>query len=516
MFITKLYFYLTYYYIIKIGDNMNTHLYRKITIISFNNKRFQVFRDEKGKYAFLELDNEDKFHYPQLEDFIGLANIFSRDISHEALFEKSDNRKKKNSRNRLKFAASVIAASSIIACSSVLLSELQNTNQLSNNQIQDVISVSVDYGIEKDIETDYINNIPSIEPESIIPKEETNSESDFLSSSTQESINEITDDMYYVYDNNIEIDIYNSRALNKFLGEKQITLEDITDAVNSNSKIKNDLKPVIIDFAKQIMETYPNVDMRLFYENINRIDFKYETQEEINKHGGQLAWYDWYERAIHINENIDLSPGSYDLMVLRHELCHVISLGRFYTDNGKIIRELIKDGNYGTYIQEAVAVLISTYPFEDEYNFTDLGYGPLGNQMRAVAEAIPNFDMSIVANQNVYAMEKYFDANIDSDIDARRFFDILESETIIYYNIGYVQMNSNDVDSGYKYIADAYKQNVLRPDMSYDEIMEIQNNLVELLKRDSNLSTNMVRTNIIEQEFANYMNEHNITNSYTK
>ena len=124
--------------------------------------------------------------------------------------------------------------------------------------------------------------------------------------------------------------------------------------------------------------------------------------------------------------------------------------------------------------------------------------------------------MSIIANQNIHAIEKYFDENIDASIDAKRFFDLLEMETTVYYNLGYVQMDSKDVDESYRYIADAYIQNKLNSNMSYDEIITIQNNLIELLERDVNPSSNLLRTNVIEEEFTNYINTNSINNNRTK
>ena len=122
----------------------------------------------------------------------------------------------------------------------------------------------------------------------------------------------------------------------------------------------------------------------------------------------------------------------------------------------------------------------------------------------------------MIANQNIHAIEKYFDENIDASIDAKRFFDLLEMETTVYYNLGYVQMDSKDVDESYRYIADAYIQNKLNSNMSYDEIITVQNNLIELLERDVNPSSNLLRTNVIEEEFTNYINTNSINNNRTK
>ena len=126
---------------------MESHLYRKITIISYNNNNYQVFRDEKGRYAFLRIDDEGKYHYPEINEFIGLANIYSQEPDKVAFFKKS-------TANKFQFVASVLVASSIITCSSVLYNELQKQNQLDNTKVQEYISVADDYeqSIEETIE----------------------------------------------------------------------------------------------------------------------------------------------------------------------------------------------------------------------------------------------------------------------------------------------------------------------------------------------------------------------------
>ncbi len=495
---------------------MNTHLYRKISIIKFNNKRFQVFRDELGRYAFLELDDNNKFHYPKVEDFIELANMFSRDLHNEAMFKKG----KRNKANRLKFTASVLAATSVIACSTILFNQLQADKQFDNNNVTEYISVSDDYQHEvvfEDISAPTVIEDIS-EPTEI--KEEESEDVNFVPNSSddpdkQESIDtsrstQITDDMYYVHDNGIEVDIYNSAALNKFLGYKDVTIDDIIEVVNNNPGIDSKMKPIIIDFARDIMKTYPNVDMRVFYENMKVVKVVYETDESIAQHGRSLAWFDWASQEIHINENSDLTEGSYAIMIVRHELCHVLMLLRLNTDDHLIIRCVQKDGNYGEFIQECTAVLISAYPFEDRYEFTDLGYGIVSNEFRAIVEAIPNVDYSVIVNQDVHGIEDYLDEKIDSDIPPERLFDLMELQTNVYYNFKYVKVDNEDFKAIYQYIADAYTQNVLKPNMSYEEIMQIQNNLIDRLNKDVDYTEGLQYTDVIEDEFNEYITMHNI------
>lgn len=482
---------------------MESHLYRKITIISYNNNNYQVFRDEKGRYAFLRIDDEGKYHYPEINEFIGLANIYSQEPDKVAFFKKS-------TANKFQFVASVLVASSIITCSSVLYNELQKQNQLDNTKVQEYISVADDY--EQSIE-ETIENVVEAQVATTPSPVSGNKVIESKTASYTKS-KKPTADMYKQVGNTIYI--YDSAALNKFLGEKTVSINDIKTVINNNNNIPNDLKPLVIDFAEKEMKTFPNLDMRLFYENMKNIKFQYLTQEDITKHGNVAAWYDWAEMTIYINKNINLSPGSYDLKIFRHELCHTISLAEIKTKDNKKLSITIKDNNYGTYIQEAVAVLLSKDPFEKEYPDDDFGYGLIANEFEALTDIIPECDISILANMNINKIEEYFDNNFDTGIPAQRLFDLMEQQTIEYYNINQIKGNSEDYKDIYRYIARANITKKLSPNMSRDEIIAIRDDLIHNLNKHITMDDNLVHTDIIEIEFNRYMNENNISQSKTR
>ena len=74
----------------------------------------------------------------------------------------------------------------------------------------------------------------------------------------------------------------------------------------------------------------------------------------------------------------------------------------------------------------------------------------------------------------------------------------MEVQTIGFFNISKVQMDPKDIEKIYKYIADAYKSNVLKPNMSYDEVMRIQNELINQLTQDTYGPNPYINTNVIE------------------
>ena len=487
---------------------MNKHSFRKISIVTYNSKRFQVFQDEKNRYAFLEIDKDNKFHYPSLEDFIGLVNIFSKDLDKEVYHRNS-----KNSETMYYFKSFVCTSTALLALSSALYFGLKSQNIFTNDKIPDVVSfvdtyepeelkqdnlgdTTVEVTIEKQSEKEEPKVVVSI-PE---PQENTYTKSKV-----------VTDDMYGIYGN--QVDIYDSTALNKFLGEKDISIVDINNAIDNNASLDTELKTVIKDFAEQMIKTYPKIDMRLFYENINRLKVVYESQESINNHGDMTAWYNYEFGEIHINKDINLSKGSYDLMVLRHELCHMISLG-ILKENDQTIVALIKNGAYGEYLQESIDVILSSKPFKSEYSFTDFGYGINTNELEAVLDVIPNVDYSVLANQDVYNIAAYLDSVNPNEISASRFIDLMDMQTICYYNINSLQMENTEFKDLYRYIANTYLNNVVTSDMSYDEIIGIKENLINDLNKNLGYANNVTYYDEINNTFNEYIEKNNIEQNY--
>lgn len=49
--------------------------YKKIQIIKYNNKVFQVLLREDKKYAFLQIIEKDKYAYPTAQEFLHLSSV---------------------------------------------------------------------------------------------------------------------------------------------------------------------------------------------------------------------------------------------------------------------------------------------------------------------------------------------------------------------------------------------------------------------------------------------------------
>jgi hypothetical protein len=264
-----------------------------------------------------------------------------------------------------------------------------------------------------------------------------------------------------------------------------------------------------------MIKTYPGIDMRLFYENVKRVQIVYETDESIAEHGDMAAWFDPKDITIHINENIDLTPGSEDSMILMHEAGHMASLGIITADNGKTIVAITNDNAYGMGLREAIDVILTSTPFKDEYEFDDFGYPLYTNELEAIIEVIPNFDFTVLVNQDVYNIAAYLDQINPTSIPASRAIELMDMQNISYYNTA-VKSEKDQYDDIYRYIGETYYNYVLKPDMSYEEIQEISYNLKEKLN-DNVGYTDLTEYDEIDKIFDQYMIDNNIIqNTKTK
>lgn len=52
--------------------------YKKVQVIKYNNKVFQVLLREDQKYAFLQIIEKDKYAYPTAQEFLHLSSIMNK------------------------------------------------------------------------------------------------------------------------------------------------------------------------------------------------------------------------------------------------------------------------------------------------------------------------------------------------------------------------------------------------------------------------------------------------------
>lgn len=197
--------------------------YKKLFPIKYNSKRFMIFIDENNRRTFLEINNKEEYEYPTLEDFVALNKIFNEKDPFICYMVP-----------KFKFKECVKTikngALSLLTVITIINSMPTALGATTNVEVQDDRSISV--------------SISS-------PKKEK-----------QEIIIEDLDD------------------LNKYLGQLNVTKEMVYEVVDHNNNMPNKYKRIAKDIVEEMTSLYPNINLRIFYENIKDLTvYEYNVEE---------------------------------------------------------------------------------------------------------------------------------------------------------------------------------------------------------------------------------------------
>lgn len=224
-------------------------IYKKMFEIPFNNKKIAIFIDEFNRRTFLEVDSEGRYHYPLLEDFLVLNEVYNnRDPYVNYMIERYTFPEKVR-------MATAGALSVAILTSSLMIETKKVIAKIDNDKL--VISIE-----EQDKES-----IPTV-------------------------------------------NIYYPQDLDKVLGYTSITIEEIEYAINNNGSLPNNYKEIATDIIHAINNNYPEIDLRIFYERIKSLNVNQISSEEIQEKYNQAAVGANNHSAINtINAPADASRG---------------------------------------------------------------------------------------------------------------------------------------------------------------------------------------------------------------
>lgn len=324
-------------------------MYQKLFPIEYNNKNFMIFIDENHRKTFLEINNEGKYEYPLLEDFLALNKIYNQKDPFICYAQKYTFKE----------------------CVKALKGATLN-----------ILSVVI-----------MLNSMPSALATEI--KADIQDESVILTSSSDPITKE-------------EIEITDLKDLDKYLGKKEVTKEIVLEAINSNSNLSPKYKRIAIKLLNAITESNPNADLRIFYENIKTMHSVEYTIEEFRKAfpdaPGAGAQYNAKTNTI---TSIDEVP----IELLYHEMAHAFHYLYREQDNKMIYRKdnnTALDESMTNKVASLVTPVAKSYEFSDtilEYlnsrvNFSITDYNNKGTDdlISKLKAQYPNIDFDYISN----------------------------------------------------------------------------------------------------------------------
>lgn len=254
---------------------------------------------------------------------------------------------------------------------------------------------------------------------------------------TQDFINNDKQDISYEIDNNI-INIYDNEVLDQILIDNDVTYEDVIISIKENNQINSRDKDYMYEYVRLLENAFPNIDLRVFNENIKRLSIKTTSREEMTNYLNESA-YAYFQPSS--NEIVLLD--NYDDRIrfkqsLFHEITHMLNYISIDYNNYKLIRCFYLDEtDQGKGINEAITSYITNKIFFDD------SYTVESNQMKLLMNCFSSEDefINMYVNGNIDTMKRYLMIKGNNEEELNNLFQLIEEQktgkienNIIYYD----------------------------------------------------------------------------------
>ena len=463
--------------------------YKKLFDIEWNNKIFTIFIDNNHRRTFLEKNKDGEYIYPTLEDFKILNNIYN---VHNPLIEYD--------LREYFFKEKVRLMSGILALT--ILSTATNA-----------LATFKNYQVEEDGES------VSVVAENATP--------------------------------NMRL-ITNLSDLDSVLGYKTVSKEEIVNAIYANPNLTDYYREIMVNLVNKIYDKYPNIDLRVFYENVKTLEIREISEEEFKNEYKTytVANYESYQNRLNFSPNVNLQ-------VIYHEIAHTMwsfyweDLGVYRTSKYSALNEAMTNyatsflsSNINTYTNEGLILEyllnITEYTYEDYMNYGIEGL------ISGLKEKYPTVDFDYITDAadtikdttsklGVYISLQECGSLLD-ELFSLSLLNIKEEEPyhslITFANIlkgnrelftkYYAEYNKKLTELGYSVISEEELTEILDKYRGYSIVIFTNDNEVSFAKLDTQTSTyntvegNKIKTSsVVRTEYFNHF-DYNLQLAYLK
>ncbi len=473
----------------------NDHLYRKMCTFWFNEKHMVMFMDNTSRMAFLEIDENNKFHYPELRDVLALTDILHEKPVGVYNLIYDNNRKEVK---KFKFIPKVKMAGIVTLLSASILVGCGKTEAPTRSALDDPQPGTIAWGMKYG--SDYTPSATSTSTTENTTVEETNeneqtSPSILGTGASTEHWNEETDpnaqkyltllspadDEYdYKWANDYVASeaigyVYarDSKPYEEIFGFSKPTEQDLYTVLESNNNISPKYKEFIRNFIHDYLTLYPETDFSVLKYNLQTLVVDEMTEKEIQMKAmsiGTVACYLNNENTICIREdNTAMDKTTDDYVVLAHELMHACRICKSKDINGRQVSiKFYEDNDMGLYEDEALITYFA-------YQLQGMGNKPIyytfqSNIYRQILEGM-DYDGADYMNHSVnYFIEK-LQEKFDKEgitIPAYHFVNLVDSHACTHYK-DYIEVDYNNFEDLYKTLTENYAATHLNSNMTYEE-----------------------------------------------
>lgn len=515
---------------------MNNNIFESVGRVKYNNKLYEIFLDRNCKYAVLEVDKNNMYHYPYIDDVLNIVYelnlcnatcvhpLFKKDGKHyvkKFKFSPMAKVKAKLKRGALKTTILALISSSFL---SACAKNNTHTNLTNNNNytVENTISYSDSTEDEYNAENSTNNS------------EETNSENtyndyDFDITIDNNRLNEENLTDIYVMPANDEYDYkfmfdydkpnssyemaMDVSASEKLFGITNPSKEQLFELIDNNQNIDSECKSFIKDYLNELFNLYPEINFAPFYYNLKTLKVNKVTPEEIHAKAislDTLACYVYKDNAVYIDKTLDINSEE-GKIILRHELIH--AMRNVSTDN----LDFKFDPGYqlGQYTDESFAnyLVYLTKAEGKPENMEESPYYVLStNYLRVILHALrDDYKPSDYFNHSIVYLAKKMDNLMGDENYGFHILHMIDTQLSAHYSRE-LEEESSSYQEVYNYMIDIYCKKDLKQGMSSEEAEQVWNGFWSLMgsylpKAQENGNYTYINEDLFRTEFEDCCKE---------
>ena len=457
--------------------------YNIISEFTYKDKKYLYLLDNEHKYFFVRKNDNNKLEYITLQELVELTNVFIPK-DYVLLIEEGKNKKK------LKLIPMIFIGTTLFVMTTGCGRMLDNeyNNHISQNE---------------PVQTPYTNSVSTTE-EKVEEKAKEDVVDKILEEANKKKENFEVEGLIEGFHMKIVLD---SSRLDEVLGypKEDITYKKIKETINSNSSIPKKFKTMYIDLANNLQREYPNMDLRVWYENLKTMKVLEVEEMEMKVKAVSATAYACYrkdENTIYTVKDYKYEPGTWEYQVIMHEMAHPIRSG-FIKKNGEEIRVQFTDkSGDGVIIEEALNSLLALRSYDKSER--DIAYQLQSNMVEMMVESLDNYTYQDFVEHNI----TYFENELNKQNGDDKAIEMLALINLQYkdYHDKNMEVEQKNFYPLYDYIAKMYYRKKINPNMSYDTAKKIRDEYIDRMTYDVPEEYNLDVAHM-EAYFDTYCNE---------
>lgn len=451
--------------------------YRKIIDFKYNHQKYSMYLDKNNRHLFFKEDNQKKLSYVTKEELILLAKLFLRNNNIMMI--------ENNKKEIINIIPKVITKTGAVVITSNLLLNLflktPNIEEHTTNQSNQ--KTSYETVLEKEQYLNYLSAYDDIEY-----------------------------NKDYYYDKNLNyLFIYNTDYIDNILTD-EISLDTIYETIDKNNNINKKYKELIKNYSKDILNKYPDADLRMLNNNLKTLKIIEFTDSQMYNITGNSDCFGFYKREnneIYVLENKEYEKGTWEYQVIYHELSHV--LRNTYIEDSEI-QIIIQSENKifnNEITQESLNSLFAVSLFDYEEKI--IAYQLQSNYYSIMVDCI-DYDLTNYVNKPLSDFpDSLNEFNKDEKGTAEEILELINIQYYDYSNDSII-IDNNEYNRIIDYLCKMYYKKYIDENTSYEEAKKIakslENKIIFNVPDNYNINTRRIYTNLDE-----YMSNININHT---